>query len=321
MIIYMKINQKKRRKLYPNKKKMESYIRHYLKSSGKIRRCQNLPSISMSKKLGNGSEFQKLLPENTNNTPISRIYTQSYGEQTLLDDTTYHQGSRMLAEAENKLKFKNGNISTFKMGLPRKSLIISCSKTILEDKRVKITDSQAGGAVRFPNNRSANTPEFDNFEIITGNKGIIDKNQLNTVITGSSNAKSNANENIQPVCMSITKSIINNRVNCYSKKGKLLINQNNPTIDDSKEGESSHNNEQNNDSRSNNEQITKFIPNSRNKQYKKKCLDKIKHKLISSQPTVDILTCLHGNTVDEEMNQKWMEFIKTHIEKVREEMK
>ena len=65
----------------------------------------------------------------------------------------------------------------------------------------------------------------------------------------------------------------------------------------------------------------KFIPNLRNKKYKKKCLDKIRHKLILSQPTVDILTCLHGNTVDKEVNQRWMEYIKTHIERVREEVK
>ena len=60
--------------------------------------------------------------------------------------------------------------------------------------------------------------KIDKFEIITNNNSITDKNQLNAVITGSNNVKSNANENIQPVCMSITKSIINNRVNCYSKK-------------------------------------------------------------------------------------------------------
>ena len=71
----------------------------------------------MSKKPSNGPEFRKLTPKNTNNIPNSRIYTQFYGEQTLLDDTTYHWGSRMLVEAENELKFKNSNISTFKTGL------------------------------------------------------------------------------------------------------------------------------------------------------------------------------------------------------------
>ena len=176
----------------------------------------------------------------------------------------------MPVEAENELKFKNSNISTFETGLPRKSPIIGRSKTILEDKRVKITDSQVGGAIRFPNNRSqwlgvnitTNIPEIDNFEIITGNNGIIDKNQLNTVITSSNNAKSNANRDTQPTCMLITKSTTNSRINYYSKNGKLLINQNNPIIEELKEGKGSHNNEQ----------ITKFIPNSRNKQYKKKCV-------------------------------------------------
>ena len=77
----MKINQKKRRKLYSNKKKMESYIRHYLKSSGKIRRHQNLPSISMSKKSSNSPEFRKLVPENTNNTPISEFILNPMGNK------------------------------------------------------------------------------------------------------------------------------------------------------------------------------------------------------------------------------------------------
>ena len=81
---------------------MESYIRHYLKSTGKIRRHQNLSSISMSKKPGNGFEFWKLVPENTNNTPISQIYTQSYKEQTLLDDTTYHQAVQNLSAVTGK---------------------------------------------------------------------------------------------------------------------------------------------------------------------------------------------------------------------------
>ena len=90
----------------------------------------------------------------------------------------------MPAEAKNELKFKNGNISTFEMGLPRKSPIIGYSKTILEDKRVITTDSQKREANRFPNKRSQwpgvnitiYAPEIDNFEIITDNNSIIDKN-------------------------------------------------------------------------------------------------------------------------------------------------
>ena len=45
------------------------------------------------------------------------------------------------------------------------------------------------------------------------------------------------------------------------------------------------------------------------------------NQLILSQSTVDILTCLHGNPVDEEVNQRWMEYIRTHIERVRKEVK